>query len=664
MKKRIVSIFIFLSLVNSYAINIDSLKNNIENAQHDSIKVINYIEWDLSIYDQELDKKLSEKIKSICLKNLKKVISAQEKYFFKSNLAWAYNSLALHYENLGNHPLALDHHFKALAIRKEINNLKGIASSCNNIGILYTNIGQTEKALKYFNKSVKLNESLKIESALSENFNNISLLYIKKKDFKSALKFIDKSIDLDEKNNDYLSLAYSYNNKASICNSLNMPKMAISYYEKSLKISTENNDYLNMISSYLNLGKLYSTGINSDYDKSLRYFNKTLALLKVYPNKEALMKCYAGMHDTYKFQHKFKEALNYYFLSEKVEDEIESNEINKAIYENEINFEYQTQKVKDSLSFEKEKFIKNSELSAKKNQQLMLMCILLVVLIFLYIIYKRFKTTKKQKEIIELAHTELGHKNREILDSITYAKRIQSAILPQPKLVKEFLEDSFVLYKPKDIVAGDFYWLEVVDDTVLFAAADCTGHGVPGAMVSVVCNNGLNRAVREYGLKEPNEILDKTRELVVEEFEKSDEEVKDGMDISLCALNTKTNILRWAGANNPLWILRKNELGLVEMIEAKPDKQPIGKYTDEKPFSLKEFKLKKNDIIYIFTDGFQDQFGGSKEKKYRASQMRELFLSIYNKSMEEQRKIIDASFEDWKGELEQVDDVCIIGVRI
>jgi serine phosphatase RsbU (regulator of sigma subunit) len=265
---------------------------------------------------------------------------------------------------------------------------------------------------------------------------------------------------------------------------------------------------------------------------------------------------------------------------------------------------------------------------------------------------------------IEAQKNKLQEKNKEITDSITYAKRIQSAILPQPKLVKEFLEDSFVLYKPKDIVAGDFYWLEVVGDTVLFAAADCTGHGVPGAMVSVVCNNGLNRAVREHKLTEPNQILNKTRELVVEEFEKSDEEVKDGMDISLCALNTKTNTLKWAGANNPLWILRKNEQGLVEVLETKPDKQPIGKHFDAKPFSLTEFQLEKDDIIYIFTDGYQDQFGGPKEKKYRVAQMRELFLSLTSKTMEEQRKIINESFENWKGVLEQVDDVCIIGVRI
>jgi ligand-binding sensor domain-containing protein/serine phosphatase RsbU (regulator of sigma subunit) len=301
--------------------------------------------------------------------------------------------------------------------------------------------------------------------------------------------------------------------------------------------------------------------------------------------------------------------------------------------------------------------------------------VLLIILLVIFFYKQKTRSLKRKKEeleaIVEARTKELKdekelveHKNREILDSITYAKRIQSAILPQPKLVKEFLEDSFVLYKPKDIVAGDFYWLEVVEDTVLFAAADCTGHGVPGAMVSVVCNNGLNRAVREFKLTKPNEILDKTRELVIQEFAKSDEDVKDGMDISLCALDTKSNVLNWSGANNPLWILRKNSEGLVEVLETKPDKQPIGKHSGSKPFTLFEKRLQKNDIIYIFTDGYQDQFGGPKEKKYRVSQMREFFMSIFEQPMEEQRKLIDASFESWKGDLEQVDDVCVIGVRI
>jgi len=220
----------------------------------------------------------------------------------------------------------------------------------------------------------------------------------------------------------------------------------------------------------------------------------------------------------------------------------------------------------------------------------------------------------------------------------------------------EYLPDSFILYKPKDIVAGDFYWMEHKDGKVLFAAADCTGHGVPGAMVSVVCNNGLNRSVREHGLTEPGKILDKTREIVIEEFERSEEEVKDGMDIALCSL--QGNTLQYSGAHNPLWIIRNGEV-----LETKADKQPIGKFDKPNPYITHTYELQKGDSIYIFSDGYADQFGGEKGKKFKAANMKRLILSIQDKNMEEQRQLIDAAFEEWKGNLEQLDDVCLIGVK-
>ena len=257
-----------------------------------------------------------------------------------------------------------------------------------------------------------------------------------------------------------------------------------------------------------------------------------------------------------------------------------------------------------------------------------------------------------QKQLIEEQH-------HEITDSIKYAKRIQEAILPPSRLIKELLPESFVLYKPKDIVAGDFFWLEQVEDKVIFAAADCTGHGVPGAMVSVVCHNALNRAVREFGLTDPGKILDKTRELVIEQFEKSDEEVKDGMDIALCALSGKQ--LEFAGANNPIWIIRA---GTEKIEEIKADKQPIGKYAAEKEFTTHKIDLQADDSFYIFSDGFADQFGGDKGKKFKGASFKRLLLAIQNESMEVQMERINDAFKSWKGDFEQVDDVCVIGVRV
>lgn len=248
----------------------------------------------------------------------------------------------------------------------------------------------------------------------------------------------------------------------------------------------------------------------------------------------------------------------------------------------------------------------------------------------------------------------------EIKASISYAKGIQSAILPSSRIVKEYLDDSFILYIPKDIVAGDFYWMEVPENgstgEILFAVADCTGHGVPGAMISVVCNNALNRAVREFALRDPGAILNRTREIVQEEFAKSEEVLSDGMDIALCSL--KGDELRYAGAHNPLLLVRRGEL-----IEVKANKQPIGRFVHMEPFQTHILTLQDGDCVYLFSDGFADQFGGAQGKKFKPGAFRELLSGFGEESMERQRDILAEAFHQWKGDLEQVDDVCVVGFR-
>lgn len=256
----------------------------------------------------------------------------------------------------------------------------------------------------------------------------------------------------------------------------------------------------------------------------------------------------------------------------------------------------------------------------------------------------------------------LDQKHKEFTDSVLYAKRIQEAIMPSIDAVHKALKNGFIMYEPKDVVAGDFFWMEIpIEDPniVYFAAADCTGHGVPGAMVSVVCSTALTKALLEEGIRDTGRLLDRTRDLVITQLAKGGEEVKDGMDISLCALNTKTNQLQWSGANNPIWIVRKKEL-----IDIKPVKQPIGKYTIQTPFISHQIELEEGDFLYVFTDGFQDQFGGPKGKKYKTANFKKLLLSINENSISDQKQIIESTFHDWKGELEQVDDVCIIGVKV
>jgi len=287
---------------------------------------------------------------------------------------------------------------------------------------------------------------------------------------------------------------------------------------------------------------------------------------------------------------------------------------------------------------------------------------------------------EEQRDIAESQKLLLEVKNKEILDSISYAKRLQEAILPSEKLVQKYFPNSFVYYKPKDIVAGDFYWMEeLINEEILFAVADCTGHGVPGAMVSVVCSNALDRTVKEFGFTNPGKVLDKVTDLVIDTFEKSDEEVRDGMDIGLCKIKYSKDGLKatmeYAGANNPLWIITsRKDIGIQDSVnveldelylhEIKATKQPVGKYAKRKPFVSWKIELEKDDIFYLFTDGYADQFGGPKEKKYKYQPFKHLLISNFKKSMPEQMILIDKEFNDWKGNFEQIDDVCVVGVRV
>ena len=272
----------------------------------------------------------------------------------------------------------------------------------------------------------------------------------------------------------------------------------------------------------------------------------------------------------------------------------------------------------------------------------------------------------------------IEEKNNDIIQSINYALRIQTAILPSNDLINKYLRDYFILYKPKDIVAGDFYWMERVGDVVLLAACDCTGHGVPGAMVSVVCHNALNRAVREFGLTHPGSILDKTTEMVIENLSNNEEGIRDGMDISLCSLTYDQLSngdgpfvkLEWAGANNPLWIVRSSGSTTKEGLntgfeETKADKQPIGRNEYSKPFTNHTITLNKGDSIYLFSDGYADQFSGdSEQKKLTKRRFKDLILSIQNKSLQEQRKALDEFIVDYGKGVEQVDDILVIGVKV
>lgn len=269
-----------------------------------------------------------------------------------------------------------------------------------------------------------------------------------------------------------------------------------------------------------------------------------------------------------------------------------------------------------------------------------------------YKVRERTAELNEQKELVE-------HINEEIIDSIHYARFIQQAILPPVNEIQAHFPESFIYYQPKDIIAGDFYWFEQRGTVSWFAAGDCTGHGVPGAMVSVLCINALNQILLEKQCTQTGELLDHVRDYIVKTFTKESQSVKDGMDISLACYDHSTGKLLWTGANNPLWLIRGK---MCEIIA--PDKQPVGQFDGQKPFLTNELQLQKDDLLILFTDGFADQFGGPKQKKFKYAPLRELLEQHASIDMQELHKLLKSTFNDWKGTTEQTDDVCIFGLRV
>jgi len=308
---------------------------------------------------------------------------------------------------------------------------------------------------------------------------------------------------------------------------------------------------------------------------------------------------------------------------------------------------------------ERIEFVKSQKQST--HWRIILYCLLSVLFLSVagYIIYYYVKRNRIIQKMLRKSKVETELRNTEITDSINYAQRIQNAIIPNEARVKTFFPNSFVIYLPKDIVAGDFYWLRETEDDVFFAVADCTGHGVPGAMVSVACSAALTRCINEFQLTRPSEILDKAKALIVETFDEGHDTVYDGMDITLIKQKKNSLAFEFAGAHNSLILVRDGF-----MKEIKADNQPVARFYKEDPFTNHVLDVKKGDMMYLFSDGFRDQFGGPKRKKFMYKKFKNLLTETAQEGPEKQHQLLLKAFHDWKEGVEQLDDVTVVGIQI
>lgn len=602
---------------------------------------------------------------------LAQIVELDDKAEDKRYIANAYISMGNIYDIAGQYSKSLEAYLKAEEKFYESDYLRGVGMANLGIGNIYHTTERYEESIKRFKKSIRILGEVN-DPFTSWPMNNMASSMEMLGWYDSAEIYYKKSLELKEINGDVYGASYTYSDLGEMYVKIGEINKAETYLEKALelKLQVEGMSKETIGQALIRLGEIQLLQGKSVEARS----NFELALSNALESKsiETIMQSYDNLSKVYNELGDYKKAYNSLRSFTTLQDSLSRIKSSEELAEMQTKYETKEKdaelKIVNSENQLNKLKVEKAEEASKRLNLMFYGAIIIVLLLVVVIVFawRNIKERKRNNDLLRFKNQEIleqkeivEEKSREIVDSINYAKRIQTAILPPMSSFQSHLPQSFVLYKPKDIVAGDFYWMETADDKVFFAAADCTGHGVPGAMVSVICNNALNRSVREYGITDPGEILDKTRSIVLKEFEKSEEDVKDGMDIALCSLSKSG--LEYAGAQNPLWIIRANSN---EIEEIKADKQPVGKYWDTNSFTSHKVRFNPGDTLYIFSDGYSDQFGGEKGKKFKSSNLKELLLSIKDKSMTEQRDLLEDAFENWRGKLEQIDDVCIIGVRL
>lgn len=591
-----------------------------------------------------------------------------------SNIIFAMNRLGFLYREKGDYPNALISYNQALASNVGEKNKSEAANSYLNIGVVYHDQHNLKDALRYEEIGYKLYLETGEEGRIANCLARIGNIYLDAKDTLKALDHFQRSMVLFKKANYARGVAVCLNNIANIYKDQHETQKAIDYYNRALTIRENIGDKNGVTILCSNLGELYYE--EKQYEKSIFYFNKSLALAISLDYLEEMKANYSGLSETYEALGDNERALAYHKLYYAINDSLFNDKNNEQV--NELNTKFDTERRQKAIeSLTKENDLKVIALEEQKRRNLFMASALVLLVLLVFVIYRNATKSKRANAILEKQKNEIAvqkkiveEQNRGMLDSINYAQRIQFAILPTQDETRDLFPESFVLFRPRDIVSGDFWWIGKVGKIKIIAIADCTGHGVPGAFMSLIGNTALNEVIKEKHISDPGEILTELAHNIVTALKQDTKPVsnvdysmglvKDGMDIALCCIDEEKGELKFAGANNPIYYVSKGELHAI-----KGDRQPVGIFSRElKPFTVHTIPLKDIDMIYIFTDGYADQFGGDHGKKFNYSRLKELLFSIYDKELSQQKNILEKSFDEWKEKLDQVDDVLLAGIKI
>ena len=670
MKKNLLFLLAFLFFGNIFfsQTKIDSALNmmNVDSI-HDSTKIQKLFDAASSFSFENPDSSI--KLLDIGLKKIEssnQIFEKDTSEKLRKNYyrGYFYNSKGICYYLLNRESECLESWLKTEKIAKLDNDTNLLLRISNNIAIVYSTSGREKEALKIFKDQKKIYETKKDTGGIVTANINISTI-IKNKD--SAVLLLNDALYLvqnsasnehsDALTNIYANLASKYidtNSKKTF--SLDKAKSSL---DSLILYANKQSDNESKILYFATISEYYI--LKNQYNLALKNAKKGAKLSKQMTGLTS-PELLSQLYEIHKKLNNYKKANLY--LEEWVEnkDSIEKLSAKEDITKYESEKEFEIKRQLDSLKYLDEIRIQQAETKAKEEEirtqkiiEGVLFVGILLVIGFLGFVYKQLNTTKKQKLVIE-------EKQQEITDSINYAKRIQDAMMTSLVYLKDTLPKSFILFKPKDVVSGDFYWIyKDQEQNIFFTVADCTGHGVPGAFMSMIGTSLLNEIIIEKDIKETDKILSEMRTQIIKSLhQEEDGAQKDGMDISLCKLNMKKKTVEFSGAHNSLIHISGDELKTY-----RGDHQPVGLLLgDRKPFTKYKVKLKKNDMLYIYSDGYQDQFGGAKGKKYMAAKFKKQLLKMSNESTEKQMTILEEEFESWSQNYEQIDDVCVMGVRI
>lgn len=599
----------------------------------------------------------------------------------------------------GKFDKAIEYGQKSVDIGTKIKNDSTVAKAYINIGYTHYSAGDFEKATEAYYNSLKYSEPNKHERLTASAYNYLGLTFSTKRkpDYKKALDYLFKALEIDrrtkfskdmgfallrigavyawqgdlDKGSNYINAAsrvadsckiidlqkWSIEFSADIYNQKKEYKKALSMYLKSLRISLSINEIPGIVNSYINISDAHKH--MGDYKNAHLYIDSAYFVCREFKTHSVFAHVYSCKSDIYEKQGDIKNAFLYYKKSAMAKDSVFSQKNSDNL--NELETKYESEKKEKQLSEKNSELkIQKAESEKRQTQRNAFIVGFAIVIILLAFIFRGYRQKQKANEIIQLQKQLVEEKNKDITDSINYAKKIQEAILPAKELKYKLFPEAFVLFQPRDIVSGDFYWFAEKNGKKLIAAVDCTGHGVPGAFMSMIGNAFLNEIINENGITNPASILNRLNELVVSSLKQYESENKDGMDISILSFNEQSSVVEFAGANNPLWHIRNKIVN-----ETKGDKQPIGAYGESGIlFTNHKIELQRGDALYIFTDGYADQFGGPKGKKFKYKQLEEVIVSMQNEPMQVQEDILIERMNAWRGTLEQVDDILVIGVKV